>query len=49
VSYLGVNLSSILGLFWFPLSLRGISYSVEIDVEGYLSHALVIGLLLPYS
>lgn len=49
MSYLSVDLSGMVSLLWFPLGLGGVSYSVQIDVEGDLFYALVIGLLLPYS
>lgn len=49
MSYLSVDLSGMLGLLWFLLGLGEISYLVEIDVKGDLSHALVMRLLLPYG
>jgi len=49
VSYSWVYLSSISDLHGYPLSPEESSSSVEINVKGGLSHALVIGFLFPYG
>jgi len=47
VSYLGVDIVGMSDLIQFPLGPKGRSFSKEISVKGNLSHALVMGLLLP--
>lgn len=49
MSYLGVDLSGVSSLIQFSFGLRGRFYSVEINVDGDLSLALVMGLLFPYG